>query len=202
LPRRDRFGAVAQLGERLVRNEEASGSIPLSSTIPEISRDGRTGNLLLKSIYQSGAYTAAMRSRLFPFLLGFLALLPALALAADESEPPKSSEHKLTQSKSYLSLEPIYATIVDDNRAQGMLMVGMGLDVPDDALREVATRSMPVLRDAYVRSLVAFTATAVRTNAQPDVAQIADRLQSITDRALGKKGARILLAQVAIRVNR
>src|ERR1700733_1925841 len=29
----DRFGAVAQLGERLVRNEEASGSIPLSSTI-------------------------------------------------------------------------------------------------------------------------------------------------------------------------
>ena len=29
---RPRFGAVAQLGERLVRNEEASGSIPLSST--------------------------------------------------------------------------------------------------------------------------------------------------------------------------
>ncbi len=27
-------GAVAQLGERLVRNEEVSGSIPLSSTIP------------------------------------------------------------------------------------------------------------------------------------------------------------------------
>jgi hypothetical protein len=29
---RDVCGAVAQLGERLVRNEEASGSIPLSST--------------------------------------------------------------------------------------------------------------------------------------------------------------------------
>ena len=27
------LGAVAQLGERLVRNEEVSGSIPLSSTI-------------------------------------------------------------------------------------------------------------------------------------------------------------------------
>jgi hypothetical protein len=26
------FGAVAQLGERLVRNEEVSGSIPLGST--------------------------------------------------------------------------------------------------------------------------------------------------------------------------
>jgi len=143
-----------------------------------------------------------MRLRLVPLWLGFLALLPMAALAAEDADPPKSSEHKLTQSKSYLSLEPIYATIVDDNRAQGMLMVGMGLDVPDDALREVATRSMPVLRDAYVRSLVAFSATAVRTTAQPDVTQIADRLQSITDRALGKKGARILLAQVAIRVTR
>jgi hypothetical protein len=30
------FGAVAQLGERLVRNEEVSGSIPLSSTIESI----------------------------------------------------------------------------------------------------------------------------------------------------------------------
>jgi hypothetical protein len=30
--RRVWWGAVAQLGERLVRNEEVSGSIPLSST--------------------------------------------------------------------------------------------------------------------------------------------------------------------------
>jgi hypothetical protein len=30
-------GAVAQLGERLVRNEEATGSIPVSSTIVSIT---------------------------------------------------------------------------------------------------------------------------------------------------------------------
>ncbi len=34
-----RSGAVAQLGERLVRNEEATGSIPVSSTIVSISYD-------------------------------------------------------------------------------------------------------------------------------------------------------------------
>jgi flagellar basal body-associated protein FliL len=143
-----------------------------------------------------------MRLRLSPAWLGFAALLPVAALAADDGAAQKAPEHKVSQSQSYLSLEPIYATIVDDNRAQGMLMVGVGLDVPDEALRALATRSMPVLRDAYVRNLMAFTATAVRTNAQPDVTQIADRLQNITDRALGKKGAKILLAQVAIRVNR
>ncbi len=32
-----RDGAVAQLGERLVRNEEVRGSIPLSSTIPRLN---------------------------------------------------------------------------------------------------------------------------------------------------------------------
>ena len=33
--RAERDGAVAQLGERLVRNEEVRGSIPLSSTISQ-----------------------------------------------------------------------------------------------------------------------------------------------------------------------
>src|ERR1700727_18308 len=43
----NRFGAVAQLGERLVRNEEASGSIPLSSTIP-LRMVRRTEDLLAR----------------------------------------------------------------------------------------------------------------------------------------------------------
>ena len=143
-----------------------------------------------------------MRLRLLPVWLGLLTLLPLAAGAAEEGGEKKSSEHKLTQSVSYLPLDPIYTAIVDDNRAQGMLMVGIGLDVPDEALREIADRSMPILRDAYLRNLMSFTATAVRTNRQPDAAQIADRLQAVTDRALGKKGAKILLAQVAIRVSR
>jgi flagellar basal body-associated protein FliL len=144
-----------------------------------------------------------MRLRRLSLCLGFLAALPLAAQAAEhEAAKPKASEHKLTQSKSYLPFEPIYTTIVDDNRAQGMLMIGAGLDVPDEALREVADRSMPILRDAYLRNLMAFAATSVRTDEQPDAAMIAARLQAVTDRALGKKGAKILLAQVAIRITR
>src|SRR5215510_3634416 len=37
---RCRLGAVAQLGERLVRNEEVRGSIPLGSTIPPLDSLG------------------------------------------------------------------------------------------------------------------------------------------------------------------
>ncbi|HEY5085344.1 MAG TPA: hypothetical protein VII48_12510 [Rhizomicrobium sp.] len=141
-----------------------------------------------------------MRSR-FPVLsLGLLAALTLAAHADDDDSAKKAPEHKITQSKSYLSLDPIYATIVDDDRAQGMLMIGIGLDVPDAGLRTIVNRSLPVLRDAYVRNLMAFTANSVRTTTQPDVSAIAARLQGVTDRALGHKGAKILLAQVALRV--
>jgi hypothetical protein len=59
---------------------------------------------------------------------------------------------------------------------------------------------MPVLRDAYVRNVMAFAGTHVRLTEQPDVVAIADRLQKITDRTLKSTGARVLLAQVACRV--
>ena len=141
-----------------------------------------------------------MRRRIPVLSMGLLAALTLAAHADDGDDAQKAPEHKITQSKSYLSLDPIYTTIVGDVRAQGMLMVGVGLDVPDPALRAIADRSMPVLRDAYVRNLMAFTANSVRITAQPDVNEIAQRLQGVTDRALGQKGAKILLAQVALRV--
>lgn len=140
-----------------------------------------------------------MKLPLTTLLLAALAISPVLA-ADGGDKAQKAPEHKTTQSKSYIMVDPIYTTIVTDNRASGMLMVGAGIDVPDEKMREVVTRSLPVLRDAYIRNLMAFTANVVRTDTQPDVGTIADRLQAVTDRALKKKGARILLAQVAIRV--
>src|ERR1700679_3427613 len=129
-------------------------------------------------------------------------LATAPAFGDDPADTQKKPEHKVTQSTSYLEVDPIYTTIVSDNHAAGMLMVGIGIDVPDAGLRDEVTRSLPVLRDAYLRNLMVFTASAVRTDAQPDVEAIADRLQGVTDRALKKKGARVLLAQVALRVTR
>ncbi len=135
------------------------------------------------------------------FLVLAAALCASLPLRAqDAPKAQKAPEHKTTQSKSYIEVDPIYTTIVADNHAAGMLMVGTGLDVPDDKLRDEVTRSLPVLRDAYIRNLMTFTASVVRTDTQPDVGMIADRLQAVTDRALGRKGAKVLMAQVAIRV--
>jgi flagellar basal body-associated protein FliL len=76
------------------------------------------------------------------------------------------------------------------------------LDVPNKELRAKAEQAMPLLRDAYVRSLLTFTASTVRSWRQPDVGEIADRLQHVTDRTLGRTGARLLLAQVAMRLTK
>src|SRR6478609_4542280 len=141
-----------------------------------------------------------MRLRPTVFVVMLAAQAGFSAHAEDAPKAQKAPEHKTTQSKSYIMVDPIYSTIVADNRPAGMLMVGVGLDIPNEALHEEVSRSMPVLRDAYIRNLMTFTANVVRTDAQPDVGLIADRLQAVTDRALKKKGAKILLAQVAIRV--
>jgi hypothetical protein len=131
----------------------------------------------------------------FPVLL---ALATAPALADGQTVP----EHKVTQSESYTLVEPMYATVFDAGRPAGMLMVAIGLDIPDSKLRGDATRAMPLLRDDYLRNLMNFTAAAVRPWEQPDVTQIAARLQRVTDKALHKTGAKVLLAEVSMRVTR
>lgn len=147
-----------------------------------------------------------MRKALALFVTFALALaIPAGAATGDDGgkdkKERKAAVHKITQSESYLMIDPIYTTILDGNHPEGLLMVGIGLDVPNPDLRTRVMQVMPVLRDAYVRNLMAFTATSVRSWRQPDVADIADRLQGVTDRMLHKRGARILLAQVAMRLN-
>ncbi len=149
---------------------------------------------------------SVMRKAFALFVIFLLALaIPAAAASGDDKDKDKKDRktavHKITQSESYLMIDPIYTSILEGNRPQGLLMVGIGLDVPDPALRARVDKEMPILRDAYVRNLMAFTSTAVRSWQQPDVTLIADRLQGVTDRMLQKKGARVLLAQVAMRLN-
>lgn len=127
-----------------------------------------------------------------------LSLLMLAALAAPALAEGDQPEHKVTQSDSFIMVEPMYMSVVDAGRPAGVLLVAIGLDIPDAKLRGEADHGMPVLRDAYVRSLMAFSAAAVRPTVQPDVGMIADRLQRVTDKELGRKGAHVLLAQVAL----
>jgi flagellar basal body-associated protein FliL len=126
-----------------------------------------------------------------------IANVPAAGAADAPAAPP---EHKTTQSESYVEIDPIYSTILDGGKPRGLLLVEFGLDVPNADLRARADAALPVLRDAYVRSLASYAAVAVRPWRQPSVEDIANRLQTITDKLLGQKGAQVLMAQTAIRI--
>ena len=129
-----------------------------------------------------------------------LALVSVGATGAWASEAP--AQRKTTQSESFVPIDPMYATILEGSKPRGLLMVELGLDIPDNAMRARVSHALPALRDAYVRSLMAYGATAVRAWRQPNVEDIADRMQTVTDRLLGEPGAKVLMAQTAIRVTR
>ena len=124
----------------------------------------------------------------------------APTIKADEKKD--APVHKITQAESFIMMEPMYATILDANHPSGLLMVAIGLDIPNEELRGEADHALPVLRDAYIRNLMNFAASSVRPWRQPDVVEIGARLQRVTDRALKRKGAQVLLAQVAIRITK
>jgi flagellar basal body-associated protein FliL len=148
---------------------------------------------------------------LIPALCAALALaVPAHAADAKAADKPaadkkdkdkKDKAHTISASPSYLGLDPIYTSIIENDNVRGLLMVGVGIDVPDENLRATVEAIMPSLRDLYVRSLLYYTSANVRSWRQPDVDAIADSLQRVTDLKLRRKGARVLLAQVAIRLN-
>ncbi len=132
--------------------------------------------------------------------LAALAVGPALA----EDAPQGGSgamKRKVTQSESYIQIDPMYASILEGDKPTGMLLIEISMDVPDPQLRQRVNEYMPLLRDAFVRSLSVYAANAVRTWRQPDIDDIATRMQKITDYILRKPGAKILMAQAAIRVN-
>ena len=130
------------------------------------------------------------------------ALCALSAETAQATEAPAPAQRKTTQSESFVAIDPMYATILEGSKPRGLLMIELGLDVPDAAMRARVSHALPTLRDAYVRSLMAYGATAVRAWRQPSVDDIADRMQAITDRVIGGPGAKVLMAQTAIRVTR
>ncbi len=134
-------------------------------------------------------------------VLSFVAAMAVCApfgAAVRAAEATGPAQHKTTQSESYVIIDPLYASILDGARSHGLLMVELGLDVPDAKLRDKVNQSLPMLRDAYVRSLLTYAATSVRAWRQPNVEDIATRMQAITDRVVGQTGARVLMAQTAI----
>jgi flagellar basal body-associated protein FliL len=129
-------------------------------------------------------------------LAGFVLALCLLAgSAANATAPAKKS----AQPDEFLAFDAITVSVLERMRVKGFLTVEFGLYVTDKRLRHAIETNKRTLNDAYVRALADYGADIAKVTVPPDIDGIADRLQSVTDAMLGKKGARVLLSQLQLR---
>ena len=131
-----------------------------------------------------------MIRRIAPCLALACALLagaPAHAGGGGEGKPKTT----------FVEIRPLTATLFRPGGRRGALTVELGLDVPDEKLRERAEQSKPILRDAYVRVVQAY-ALGMAPDSTPSADFLAITLQRETDRVLKRPGAKVLLGAVLV----
>jgi flagellar basal body-associated protein FliL len=132
-------------------------------------------------------------------LLFALAATPALAQPSSsggEQQAPASRQERLTSAESYVPLPTLSAGVLQRYASRGTIVVDLGLDIPDAALRNRARLNEPRLRDALRTALATYASTYYRDRTAPDPAQLTRLMQQAVDRVLGAQGARVLLANI------
>ena len=138
--------------------------------------------------------TAAASRRLIlaaaPLALG-AALVPAAVQASSSSEGRKKGG-----GASFVQMPTLTASTVRADGRRGVLTVESGDDAPGPLNARVESLK-PRLRDGYNAYLQRF-AGALRPGFAPDADLLARELQGVTDRVMGRKGARLLLGTILI----
>jgi len=106
-----------------------------------------------------------------------------------------SAEKKKGGGETFIQLPTLTASIFRADGHRGVLTVDIGLDIPDGGLRQRASASIPLLRDAYTRQLLIY-APSINPGAPPNPDVIGAELQRATDQTLGRPGAKLLLGTI------
>jgi flagellar basal body-associated protein FliL len=132
----------------------------------------------------------------------FVALAaPAAASGGGSSAPaqqqePASIQERLTSAETYMPMPAFQAGVLQRNINQGTIVVDMGLDIPDAALRRRAQLNAPRLRDAIRTALANYSSVYYRVRTAPSPTELTRQMQAAVDRVLGAPGARVLLANI------
>jgi flagellar basal body-associated protein FliL len=111
-------------------------------------------------------------------------------------QAPASRQERLTSAESFVPIPTLSAGVLQRNATHGTIVVDMGLDVPDAALRRRAQLNAPRLRDALRTALATYSSTYYRDRTAPDPTTLTRIMQQQIDRVLGAQGARVLLVNI------
>ena len=129
------------------------------------------------------------------------ALLLATPVSAQPSGKQQASpdrQQRLTSAESYIPMPTLSAGLIQRYTSSGTIIVDMGIDAPDAAMRNRVQANAPRLRDALRTALATYASTYYRDRTAPDPATLTRLMQTAVDRTLGAPGARVLLANILI----
>lgn len=113
-----------------------------------------------------------------------------------QQQAPATRQERLTSAETYLPMPTFSAGVLQRNYNQGTMVVDMGLDIPDEALRRRAVLNAPRIRDALRTALANYSSVYYRVHTAPSPTELTRQMQVAVDRVLGAPGARVLLANI------
>lgn len=113
-----------------------------------------------------------------------------------QQQAPATRQERLTSAASFMPMPTFSAGVLQRNAALGTIIVDLGLDIPDEALRNRAQLNAPRLRDALRTALATYASTYYRDRTAPSPAEMTRLFQQSVDRTLGAPGARVLLVNI------
>ena len=113
-----------------------------------------------------------------------------------QQQAPATRQERLTSAETYLPMPTLSAGVLQRNSNQGTMVVDMGLDIPDEALRRRAVMNAPRVRDALRTALASYSSIYYRVRTAPDPTELTRQMQMSVDRVLGAPGARVLMANI------
>jgi flagellar basal body-associated protein FliL len=113
-----------------------------------------------------------------------------------QQQAPATRQERLTSAESFLPMPTLSAGVLQRSATRGTIIIDMGIDVPDEALRQRARLNAPRLRDALRTALATYSSTYYRDRTAPDPDELTRLLQQAIDRTLGGAGARVLLVNI------
>lgn len=116
--------------------------------------------------------------------------------SAAQEQAPATRQERLTSAESFMPMPTLSAGVLQRNANHGTLVVDMGLDIPDEALRHRALLSAPRLRDALRTALATYASTYYRDRTAPDPTELTRQCQLAINRTLQAEGARVLLVNI------
>lgn len=111
-------------------------------------------------------------------------------------QAPASRQERLTSAESFVPVPTLSAGVLHRHSTAGTIVVDMGIDVPDEALRRRAQLNAPRIRDALRTALATYASTYYRDRTAPDPTTLTRIMQQSIDRTLGASGARVLLVNI------